>query len=226
MTAEQELRNGIADLERQYVMLTGPSSSGVDPSTPTSDVAEFIARSYALLWDHSKEQSPYLYAARRVLEGSLTAPAQADRLVGILRGLLHEVDSTGYCDPLEASDYWQSYERFSTSVRNWLIAYGVGGPVLLVSQDSVAARVLASGQVAWIGGFFLAGVLLQVVKGIAYRTTSWYGIESTQTPESHTTWQMRVSQWINGAVWLEVLCDVVTIALFAVATALAVRAIS
>ena len=48
-------------------------------------------------------------------------------------------------------------------LRLWLVAYGVGGPVLLLSSSEVTAKVVASGQAYLIVVPFLLGVPLQVV---------------------------------------------------------------
>ncbi|GFO80537.1 MAG: hypothetical protein A49_01640 [Methyloceanibacter sp.] len=216
-SAESTFRKEYETLQAEYAALVG-ASGFADQYKPPSQAARFIANAYALLWVHTHKDCPYLYSAQRLLESDVPVHRRADQIAGVIQGFKGTVDVEGYIGGHDTGPHWSSYELFAASVRNWLIAYGVGGPVVLMSQDLVAAKLLASGQVRSVGALFLLGVFLQVVKAIVYRTTSWYGVDDASTTDADRSWQMRASDWINCAVWLEVLVDIATIGLFSFAT--------
>ena len=62
----------------------------------------------------------------------------------------------------EAEDYdgpqkeghFQNYSDYSRTLRAWLVAYGIGGPVLFLTNDKVATRVAESGHANKVVTYF------------------------------------------------------------------------
>ena len=73
----------------------------------------------------------------------------------------------------QESGFYGPYSHFSRTLRAWLVAYGIGGPVLLVSQDHLSGLVLKSGVGLYISTLFLGGcrhsdtrrIALQILDG-------------------------------------------------------------
>ena len=61
------------------------------------------------------------------------------------------------------SGFYESYAHFSRTLRAWLVAYGVGVPVLLVSQQFIAKAIIKAGTGGLITWLFLIGVAIQVL---------------------------------------------------------------
>ncbi|MDE2196498.1 MAG: hypothetical protein KGJ56_04865, partial [Gammaproteobacteria bacterium] len=61
------------------------------------------------------------------------------------------------------SGFYEPYIQYSRTLRTWLVAYGVGGPVLLVSQDLVARAIIKAGTGKWVAWLFLTGVAVQII---------------------------------------------------------------
>ena len=71
------------------------------------------------------------------------------------------------------NDHYTAYSDYAKTLRTWLVAYGIGGPVLLVTQERLATRVIASGCARWIVCIFLAAVAIQVILAFVNKWITW-----------------------------------------------------
>jgi hypothetical protein len=120
-------------------------------------------------------------------------------------------------DP-EKEGFFESYASYSTTLRTWLIAYGVGVPALLLTHDPLVQRVLASGRAPDIAKSFLAGVGFQVVGAFLYKSAMWYLFIGHDRPRVRKAWQYKAADWLSEAFWLDWALDLASILLFAVGT--------
>ena len=44
----------------------------------------------------------------------------------------------------DAEDHYQSYAEHNRILRTWLVAYGIGAPVLILSNDTLWARLASA----------------------------------------------------------------------------------
>jgi hypothetical protein len=68
----------------------------------------------------------------------------------------------------ETSDrdgYFGAYEEYSKVVRTWLVAYGVGRPVLLFTNERISTAVANSPSAHWIAGLFLLWIDMVIDTG-------------------------------------------------------------
>jgi len=127
--------------------------------------------------------------------------------------------------PKEESGFYEAYAHFSRTLRAWLVAYGIGAPVLLVSQEFIAHAIIKAGAGGLITWLFLAGVAIQVSAALLYKYSMayLYFAETDSMPEG--AWQVVLSAWLSRAVWIEALFDLASIALFVWGTFLVVAAV-
>ena len=117
-----------------------------------------------------------------------------------------------------AAEYYAAYEYHSNLLRTWLVAYGIGGPVVLLANADLWAKLAASGSARCVGGLFLTGVALQVLLAALNKAIMWgkyYG-EGHKEFRKDTIYQ--VADWLAGQFWIDLLVDVVSISLMVVAT--------
>ncbi len=69
--------------------------------------------------------------------------------------------------------HYKVYEEHMKTLRAWFVAYGVGGPVLFITQQDFAATLAASGYSKLIGVLFLVGVLLQALVALFNKWVNW-----------------------------------------------------
>ncbi|MGA9852603.1 MAG: hypothetical protein WBR15_06695 [Gammaproteobacteria bacterium] len=123
------------------------------------------------------------------------------------------------------SSFYESYASFSRTLRAWLVAYGVGVPVLLVSQQFIAKAIIKAGTGRLITWLFLAGVAIQVLAALLYKYSMAYLYSAEVDSNLNETWRVKVAEWLSNAVWFEALFDVVSIALFVCGTFMVVAAV-
>ncbi|WP_369928460.1 hypothetical protein [Xanthomonas sp. NCPPB 2632] len=125
--------------------------------------------------------------------------------------------------PLQGRDpdvYYSNYAEYSKTFRAWMVAYGIGGPVVFLTNDKVAKVIGDSGHALAIVVLFLVGVILQVIGALINKWAAWYmyrGIddEKFKTNDWYTRWE-----WVNNQTWLDVSIDVLALASFAWGTGL------
>ena len=144
-------------------------------------------------------------------------PSEVDQTVEVAGGELAVKEETGF---------YAAYAGFANNLRTWFIAYGIGGPVLLISQDSAWEAIKASGNGSLIGYTFLAGVSVQIFAALMYKTAMWYLYVGELNPAFVKTWKHSWSDWLSENYLLEALLDVVTLGLFAIATINVMRAVA
>jgi hypothetical protein len=124
------------------------------------------------------------------------------------------------------SEYWEPYSEFAKTLRTWFVGYGVGVPALVLTQAELRQRLANAGDLPTLAVCFLSGVFLQVMLTLIYKTAMWeLYMTETQPPRSKGLWY-RSAFWISEQAWIELLVDVATIVLFAIATLIAFSAIT
>ena len=120
---------------------------------------------------------------------------------------------------------FSSYAKFSTTVRTWLVAYGVGAPVLFLSHPEVASR-LAGGTGQRIATVFLIGAAIQVAAALLYKTCMWYAYVGEDDEEFQKSRRYRWCGVISWQYWLEFLFDLASVLAFGWATAQALYSLT
>lgn len=99
-----------------------------------------------------------------------------------------------------------------------MIAYGIGGPALLLSQEKLATRFIAAPSARTTLVLFLIGVIAQVAVAVLYKTAMWYLYVGERSLEVKKRWTYKASDWISEAYLVETSFDLTSIFLFGVAT--------
>ncbi len=120
--------------------------------------------------------------------------------------------------PADEGGFYDAYSSFSTSLRSWLIAYGIGAPVLFASQAAFSRVLDRSDLTVPILTMFLVGVSLQIVMALIYKYSLWYIYLTIGGRLPKKCLRYKFASYITDQSWAEILIDVATIALFAIAT--------
>lgn len=118
----------------------------------------------------------------------------------------------------EETGFFGAYAEFAKTLRTWYVAYGIGAPVLVLSQERVAAALTASGEARTIALAFLGGAVLQIGQAITYKIAMWHLYMGELTPAKRTGRAYRGANWVSDKLWLELLFDFITLLLFGFAT--------
>lgn len=127
--------------------------------------------------------------------------------------------------PNNDSGFYEPYIQYSRTLRAWFVAYGIGVPVLLVSQEFIARAIIKAGTGELITWLFLSGVAVQVLAAFLYKYSMNYLYFDEFGNELERTLRLRFAIWLSNAIWLEMLFDVVSIVLFVYGTFKVVAAV-
>lgn len=118
----------------------------------------------------------------------------------------------------DADGHFQNYSEYSKTLRSWLVAYGIGAPVLFLTNKDVSARVASSGHAVMITSFFLVGVALQIFLSVINKWAAWHMYKGAVDGPHRVTKQFAFWGWINEQSWIDFLIDLTSLFAFVVAT--------
>ncbi len=126
-------------------------------------------------------------------------------------------------DSQAKSDHYDIYSGISNNVRGWLIAYGVGFLVILLSQGYLRDTVIRSECGTTIAILLLGGASSQLIAALLYKWTigKLYLADPKRGEPSKRHRGSRFHEFSSklfDALWVEIVFDVVTVIAYVVAT--------
>lgn len=121
-------------------------------------------------------------------------------------------------DDVVSERYYKTYEEYSRTLRTWLVAYGIGGPVIFLTNDTLSAAIVNSGQSRKITFLFLAGVALQVLVSLINKWVNWYKHAESGGDDEKDKVGFKVANYMYDKFWIDVACDAGTIIFFLIGT--------
>lgn len=118
----------------------------------------------------------------------------------------------------DAADYYKAYEHYSGLLRTWLVAYGIGAPVIVLTNETVWYLLRASGESKLIAAFFLGGVAIQVLLATLNKVLMWSSCYAEDHEKFQSTRRFAIVKHLRGMFWIDTLADLGAIALFGLAT--------
>jgi len=118
----------------------------------------------------------------------------------------------------ERQEYGEAFERYESMLRTWFVAYGIGGPILLMTQTSLRTRFLAAPNCACIAILFLLGVAFQVIENFLYKMATWYQYRGEVKPEIKSGIMYKFSKLGEDCYCIDIFFDWATFVLFFIAT--------
>lgn len=117
-----------------------------------------------------------------------------------------------------ASNLFEDYDKYAKVLRTWFVAYGIGGPVLLLTNEAVRDKIAASGLARCIASAFLIGVGVQVLLALLNKTALWLCYMAERKPELRTRRPYRAANWFAYEFWIEFVVDLISFVAFGWAT--------
>ncbi len=121
-------------------------------------------------------------------------------------------------DAYQRDEHFQNYADYSKTLRAWLVAYGIGGPVLFLTNEKVSTKVASSGHAHSIIFAFLFGVALQIILSLINKWGAWHMYVGAGDHIYQLRWRYRAWGFVNEQSWLDFAIDVASIAAFVWAT--------
>lgn len=120
-------------------------------------------------------------------------------------------------DRISSIEHFDVYHEYAKTLRTWLVGFGVGAPVIFLTQDFVRQMII---DTAWHGlliSLFLLGVGCQVVLALVNKWINWYLYFCQDQGQIDSPTYDRVksfSQWYM----FDLMLDVITVVCFAVSS--------
>ena len=118
-------------------------------------------------------------------------------------------------DAENRDEYFKQYWEYSTNLRNWFIAYGVGGILLLTRVDAVfnsgphAASADPRLKLQALASFIL-GLATQVLLNLINKVAHYYAYQKYVVDLEQ--WRHRAALWLCECFWLDMVLDFTTLA--------------
>ena len=114
--------------------------------------------------------------------------------------------------------FFDAYASAATNLRTWFVAYGIGAPVLFLSNE-VLWQALSKAKCAECVAFlFLMGVGFQVLIAIINKNAMWFCYFGECKASFKETRRFKFWDWVSEQFWIDIVCDFTSIACFIVAT--------
>lgn len=120
----------------------------------------------------------------------------------------------------EESGFYAAYAGFAKILRNWLIAYGVGCPVILLSNETIYKSLKETNCVCTAAVLFGIGVVSQLVAAMLYKTAMWWLYVGEVDTDFRERARYKSADWLSEQYWLEIVFDGVSIIFYVVGTAI------
>lgn len=117
-----------------------------------------------------------------------------------------------------ADEYIELYNEYARTIRTWFVAYGVGAPVVFLTNDALAKKITESGCAKAIGLCFLVGAVLQVLLASANKFSMWclyYGETSAEFKKKR---RYKLAYRFSEAMWIDAIVEVATLVAFGLGT--------
>ena len=131
---------------------------------------------------------------------------------------MNEEDKSIRQESLDAKDYFEQYWRYCSSLRNWFVAYGIGGCILFLTDKAKVFQGLTSSKKTIIVILFLVGVIAQIVLAFFNKWIHWYIYWGKEEIEFRKTKRYKVANYLSSFFEIDVVVDMITFATFVVAT--------
>ncbi len=146
--------------------------------------------------------------------------------------------ANGEAGKKEDSEFYGPYAEHSKTLRAWFVAYGIGGPVVLLSSDEAWDSLVKSGCGRYVGLLFIFGGIIQILSSLLNKHSMWLlyleEVEAkerktngvTEIPITERKPTYRLADWYSKQTWIDVLLDIYTLIFFSWATRLAFDVLS
>ena len=121
----------------------------------------------------------------------------------------------------DRDEYFTQYWHYATNLRNWFIAYGVGGILLLTRADAVfnaqphAAQVEPGLRVVAIA-LFIFGLATQVLLTLVNKIGHYYAYQKHVVAAEGR--RHRLGVWLCECFWIDLVLDATTLAWYLAGT--------
>ena len=121
-------------------------------------------------------------------------------------------------EQVDRDGHYKCYDDYAKNLRTWFVAYGIGGPVLFLTQETVSDRIAQSGYAKHIVYGFLIGVVCQILLSLINKWNNWAIYSFSDKEDLMKKWRYKIPEIISEQFWIDFLLDIGTVAAFGYST--------
>ena len=125
--------------------------------------------------------------------------------------------------PTEETGFFEPYSHYARTLRTWFVAYGIGGPAVIITHPDALSVVSKAGYAGMIGWLFMTGVTAQVIVAFFNKVAMWYVYYGEVDQNFRPTRRYRLAEWFSEQFWPDVLMDIVSLIAFSTSTVMLFR---
>lgn len=118
----------------------------------------------------------------------------------------------------QQEEFYKAYEDYAKALRTWFVAYGIGFPILVLTNAGVSNALAKSGQSKLIVQLFVIGMACQVLIAIINKVCMWINYHSEMNVDNHDKWWAKASYWLGNQFWIDVTFDIASLVAFSLGT--------
>jgi hypothetical protein len=118
---------------------------------------------------------------------------------------------------VDAREYREGYREYNSVLRSWFIAFGIGGPALLLTQPDLLKTLTDQGAARGIALLFLLGVASQVLIALVNKLACWYCYVGRTVSGVVGERLYDFMRWMSYQMWVDVICDMISLVAFLLA---------
>jgi hypothetical protein len=108
------------------------------------------------------------------------------------------------CD--DGSGSYEAYAEYSKNLRTWFVGFGIGGPVLILSNAGIYTAIKTNSHARTIFGAFALGIFLQILLAVVNKYTNWANYLTAQSGDTQS--KLRgFCYWLGAQIWIDLLVD-------------------
>lgn len=110
-------------------------------------------------------------------------------------------------------DYFPAYLEYNKILRTWFVAFGIGGPALLLVNRSLIDKLNATSNLRCVAIAFIFGASVQVIGAMLNKYANWY-MYLGKDEKFKRTWQYKFSFFLLHQFWIDISIDIFTFVVF------------
>ena len=118
---------------------------------------------------------------------------------------------------VKSNENHKSYQEYNKALRTWFVAFGIGGPVLLLTRDSMLLKLSIKMMLKPVVLLFIFGAAVQIFIALINKIECWYCYYADLNEEYSKTKFGRFMVWLDNQFWIDILCDIITIVSYLIA---------
>jgi len=110
----------------------------------------------------------------------------------------------------EVNDFFEQYWRHASALRNWLVAFGVGGCMLLLTDKTDVFALSPLWLKILVLFFLMLGTMIQIVLALINKYLHWHLYYGTEETGHQNTKSYKISLKLSKKVWIDQVTDIIT----------------